>query len=193
MINGSYRDDGITDQAVDAAAAALRAAGAEVETVLLRDERVEFCLNCRECTQQPGDAPGACVLDDAMAALIEKIERADGYVLASPTNLGSVTAIFKRFMERLAPYAYWPWGAPAPKLRKAHAPKKKALLIASSAAPGILGRWHFGTRRQLAMTAKFIGAETVGTVFTGLAAKESAQRLPERARARAARAASRLL
>lgn len=193
VINGSYRDDGITDQAVEAASAALRASGAEIETVLLREEHIEFCLNCRECALAPGDAPGACVLEDGMAALIEKIERADGYILASPTNLGSVTAIFKRFMERLAPYAYWPWGADYPRYRKEHAPRKKALLVASSAAPGLLGRWLFGTRRQLAMTAKIIGAETVGTVFTGLAAKERDQRLPERARARAAASASKLL
>lgn len=139
-INGSYRKNGITDQVVDAMAQSLRASGAEVEITLLREYPIEFCLNCRECTQQPGTTPGRCVHNDGMQALIEKIEKADGYIFASPTNFGSVTAIFKRFFERLTPYAYWPWGKLAPEYRKAKSPKKKAILITSCAAPGILGR-----------------------------------------------------
>ena len=56
-INGSYRDDGITDQTVEALAQAVEAGGAEVEIILLRDYPIGFCLNCRACTQQPGAAP----------------------------------------------------------------------------------------------------------------------------------------
>ena len=193
VINGSYRDDGITDQAVEAATIALRASGAELETVLLRDYPIEFCLNCRECTQQPGDAPGKCVLHDGMGELIDKIERADGYILASPTNFGSVTAVFKRFLERLVPYAYWPWNESYPKFRKQGAPRKKALLISSCAAPGILGRWLYGSHKQLKSTAQTIGADTVGTLFTGLIAKEPHQRISRRARTRAGEMAARLV
>lgn len=174
-INGSYRDDGITDHLSQAAVAA----GAEVETILLREYPVEFCTNCRACTQQPGAVPGECMHQDGMQKLIDKIERADCYILASPTNFGSVTAIFKRFMERLAVYAYWPWDMNGPQFRKAQAPKKKALLVSSCAAPGILGRWLFGTDKQLKMTAKTIGAESVGILFTGMIAKEQHPKLPE--------------
>ena len=193
VINGSYRDDGITDQAVDVAAATLRAAGAELETVVLREYPIEFCLNCRECTQTPGGAPGACVLHDGMQALIDKIEQADAYIIASPTNFGSVTAVFKRFMERLVPYTYWPWGASYPKYRKADARKKKAVLISSCAAPGLFGRFLYGTHTQLKTAARIIGAETVGTVFTGLIAKARDQRLSERGRAKAEEVAMRLV
>jgi multimeric flavodoxin WrbA len=193
IINGSYRDDGITDQAVEAASIALRASGADLDTVLLRDYPIEFCLNCRECTQQPGDAPGECVLHDGMGDLIHKIERADAYVLASPTNFGSVTAVFKRFMERLVPYAYWPWGESYPKFRKDGAQRKKAMLITSCAAPGFLGRWLYGTHRQLESTAKTIGADSVGTIFTGLISKDAHQRLSQRARTKAEEMAARLV
>ena len=140
-INGSYRDDGVTDHGVETMTAALTEAGATVEEVRLRDYPIEFCLNCRSCTQQPGDAPGECVHNDGMRGLVEKIEQADGFILAAPTNLGSVTAVFKRFMERLIVYVYWPWGKPAPVFRKATLPKKKAVIISSSAAPGPMGRW----------------------------------------------------
>jgi len=179
-INGSYRDDGITDQAVNALAQAISDNGAEVEVILLREYHIEFCLNCRECTQQPGEAPGICVQQDGMQELVDKIEQADAYIFASPTNFGSVTALFKRFMERLVVYGYWPWGTHAPKFRKAHLAKKKAILVSSCAAPGVLGRWIYGTHKQLNTTAQTIGAKAVGTLFTGLVSNEPHAKLPER-------------
>ena len=192
-INGSYRDDGITDQAITAAVGALRASGAEVETIELRNYPIEFCLNCRACTQEPGDAPGRCVHDDGMRELVEKIEQADAYILAAPTNFDSVTAIFKRFMERLVVYAYWPWGASAPAFRKAKMQRKKAMLISSSAAPGMMGRWFFRTAKQLKMTAKVIGADPVGTLFTGLIAIEPDAEYPQRMRNKAEVLAKKLI
>lgn len=177
-INGSYRDDGITDQAVAALVKAVESAGAEIEVILLREYPIEFCLNCRECTQQPGESPGKCVQHDGMEELIKKIEQANGYILAAPTNFGSVTAIFKRFMERLIVYTYWPWDKNSPEFRKRNAQKKKAILVSSCAAPGIMGRLMYGTHKQLKMTAQTIGANTVGTLFTGLIAKDPQQKLP---------------
>lgn len=193
VINGSYRDDGITDQAVAAAIAALDGSGVETEIINLRDYPIEFCLNCRECTQKPGEAPGKCVLDDGMQDLIDKIEASQGFILAAPTNFGSVTAIFKRFMERLVAYAYWPWDKPYPQFRKAKAPRKKAMLISSSAAPALMGRWLFGSSKQLRMAAQTIGAEPVGTLFTGMISTEKHRQLPQKTLARARAMAVKLL
>ncbi len=193
VINGSYRDDGITDQAVAVAVEALKGSGAETEIINLRDYPIEFCLNCRECALQPGESPGKCVLDDGMHALIEKIEAAQGFILAAPTNFGSVTAIFKRFMERLIAYAYWPWDKRYPQFRKAKAPLKKAMLISSSAAPALMGRWLFGSSKQLRMAAQTIGAEPVGTLFTGMISTEKHQQLPQKNVAKARAMAIKLL
>ena len=192
-INGSYRDDGITDQALAVAVQTLQIGGAEVDTIVLRQQDIGFCTNCRECMQEPGATPGRCVLHDSMRDVIDRIEAADGYVIAVPTNLGSATAVFKRFMERLAVYAYWPWGAPGPKYRKATEPRKKALLITSSAAPGLFGRLLYGTRRQLKMVAGVLGAQAIGTVSTGVIADQPRRRLPDRARRRTERLARKLI
>lgn len=181
-INGSYREAGITDQAVKAMVETLQSFDVEVEEIVLRDYPLEFCTNCRACTQEQGDGPGHCVLDDGMNEIVQKIEAAEGFILASPTNFGAVTADFKRFMERLVMYAYWPWGEMAPKYRKDGSCKKKAVLISSSAAPGIMGRLFFDTRKQLKLAAKAIGAEAKGTLFTGMIAKEPGAVLPESAR-----------
>lgn len=181
-VNGSYREGGIIDQAMQVAVEAARQAGASVDVVYLRDTPIEFCANCRHCTQVPGDAPGQCVQYDGMREIVAKIESADGFILASPTNFSSVTAIFKRFMERLVVYAFWPWGAHAPKFRKKAT--RPAILIASSAAPGILGRVSYTTLKQLKMTAKTIGAKTVGSMFIGLVSQESRPSLPAKKKKR---------
>jgi len=192
-VNGAYRNNGITDQTVGALIQAVEAAGAEAELVLLREYPIGFCLNCRQCTQKPGDTPGECVLHDGMEDLIDKIEGADGYILASPTNFGTVTAVFKRFMERLIVYAYWPWDMNSPVLRKAKVPKKKAVLVSSCAAPGIIGRWFHETRKQLKMTAQAAGASPVGTLFTGLVGREPHPKLPVRVHTKIVLLAERLV
>ena len=184
VINGSYRDDGITEQVLQVMIEAAEAAGARVDTIHLRDYPIEFCLNCRECTQQPGEQPGHCVQDDGMHALVDKIEHSDAFILASPTNFGSVTAVFKRFLERLVVYAYWPWGMPAPKMRKTVV-TKKALLVSSCAAPALLGRLFFQTRKQLEQAARTIGAKPVGSLMTGLIAQRPDHQLSEKERQKA--------
>ncbi len=191
-INGSYRKDGITDRAVNEVVRVLESAGAAVDVILLREYPVGFCLNCRECTQQAGESVGRCVQHDGMEELIDKIELADGYILASPTNFGSVTAIYKRFMERLIVYAYWPWHMNSPRLRKENTPPKRALIVSSSAAPGIIGSLMYETRKQLKKTARIIGADTVGTLFVGSIAKGPHQPLPKGILQRARKLAGRL-
>jgi multimeric flavodoxin WrbA len=191
-INGSYREGGAIDQAVAEASEAVRQQGASVEVICLREFPIEFCLNCRHCTQAPGEAPGACVHQDRMQALIDRIEAADAYILASPTNFSSVTAVFKRFMERLVAYAYWPWGAHAPVFRKKKR-GKKAILIASSAAPGILGRLSYSTLKQLKMTARTVGARPVAAIFIGLMSQHEHPELGARTRRKVRAMAGRLV
>jgi multimeric flavodoxin WrbA len=192
-INGSYRDGGVTDQTVDSVVESLRALGADVESIRLRDYPIEFCLNCRQCMQQPGEAPGQCVHDDGMAALVQKIEEADGYVLAAPTNFYSVTALFKRFLERLAVYGYWPWGKPAPVFRRAKLPKKPAVILSSCAAPGLLGRISDSTNKSLGKAAETIGAKVVGSMVTGLVSQQPKPHLTPHAHRRAEVLAERLV
>lgn len=192
-INGAYRDDGITDRTVARLANDLRALGADVEHIRLRDYPIEFCLNCRECMQQPGAVPGKCVLNDGMAELVAKIEAADGYVLAAPTNFFSVTALFKRFLERLAVYGYWPWGEAAPVLRKAKESRKPAVIVSSCAAPAIMGRISYSTNKLLKTAAETIGAKIVGSMVTGMIAMERNPELPRRARRRTSKLAPRLV
>ena len=113
-IVGSYRKGGVTDTLADEVLAAARDKGAETEKIYLIDKHIEFCKNCRCCTQDPGPDRGECVIDDDMAGILEKFRESDGLVLAAPVNFFNVNAITRRFMERLVCFSYWPWGGRAP-------------------------------------------------------------------------------
>ena len=178
-IVGSYRKEGIIERAVDEILASARERGAVIRKITLLDKRLAFCTNCRSCTQIAGESYGVCILDDDMAALLQEIEKADALVLASPMNAGTVTALMKTFIERLVCTAYWPWGAPAPKARRA-GKSKPAILVASSAAPGLLARLTGDVTKRLKSAATMLGAETVGTLFIGLAAQQQHQELSKR-------------
>ena len=192
-INGSYREGGVTDQSLAVLADAVKALGAQLDIVRLRDTPIEFCQNCRQCTQLPGASPGLCIQHDAMQSLVEQVESADGLIFASPTNMGTVTALFKRFSERLIVYAYWPWSKAAPSRRKQGKPRKPALLLSSAAAPSLLARFAFRTQRQLRETAGLVGAKSIGGLITGLVAADTESGLSARKQAQLQKLASKLV
>lgn len=174
-VNGSYRRAGVTVQALEEALAGAREAGAETEMVNLLDSKIEFCTNCRGCMQDPGPKRGLCPLNDDMAGILDRLEAADAVIFGAPVNCFNVNALTRRFMERMAGYGYWPWGAAAPKYRTAVG-GKKAALVTSTAMPAFFGRFFTGAVRALKYCARGLGAEVAGTMFTGLAA---ARELPQ--------------
>ena len=126
-----------------------------------------------------------------MADILRQMDEADGLVLGSPVNFGDVTALTKRFQERLVCYAYWPWEPKGyPTLRK-KAKTKKAVLVTSSAAPAFLGRLLLRSLGTLKKMADILGAKRVGTLYLGLVGDREPS-LPESA-VRKARALGRRL
>jgi hypothetical protein len=175
-IVGSYRKGGAVDTAVDAVLAGARKHGAETNKLYLVDKRIEHCQNCRACTQAEGEKRGTCAINDDMAAILPEIESADALVLSSSVNFYNVTAIFRVFLERLVGCAYWPWGQPSPKPRSKQLPRK-AVLIASCAAPGFLLPLATGASRALGIAAKCLGARPVAKLWIGLAAQSPTPQL----------------
>jgi multimeric flavodoxin WrbA len=185
-IVGSYRKGGVVDTAVDEILASAREAGADTTKIHLIDKHIEFCTNCRTCTQQEGQRQGECPLADDMRGILDEIQRSDAIVLASPMNFWTVTAVMKRFIERLVCFAYWPWGAHGPKLRNTRK-EKLAVIVVSSAAPSLLARLMTRMVGLLKSCAGLLGAKTVGVLFIGLAAGEPNPDIGQRARKKARR------
>jgi putative NADPH-quinone reductase len=167
-IIGSYRKGGVIDRAVEAILAGAREKGAETRMIYLVDRHLEFCTNCRECVQEPGVERGKCALKDDLASILTQIEAADAVVLGSPVNYFNVTAIYRRFLERLLGFDYWPWGQNAPRLRSKLRPRQ-AVLVSSAAMPGFLIPFVTGAARALRLTANILGARPVGSLWIGLA------------------------
>ena len=181
---GSYRKNGVVSSAVEEILASAGDSGAETKNVFLPDTHIEFCTNCRSCTQEEGSKRGKCVLDDSMGELLDMIERSDAVVLASPMNVGTVTAITKRFIERLIGFYFWPWGTASPKIRNPEK-NKKAVLVTSSAAPAIFAGLSGTVQKQLKTAAGLLGATPAGVLSIGLAAQQIDQELDERSRKKA--------
>ena len=185
-IVGSYRKGGTVDTAVQAILEGAREKGAETRTIYLTEQHIEFCHNCRRCTQAPGLQRGQCVQRDDLQSILEEVDSADAVVLGSPVNCFNVTAIFRRFMERLAGFAYWPWGQAGPSTRDKEV-RRKAVLVSSSAMPGLMLPVFTGAARALRLTSKILGAKPVAKLWIGLAAQQPHQTLSPKTLAHARR------
>ncbi|WP_208624151.1 hypothetical protein [Prosthecochloris sp. ZM] len=97
------------------------------------------------------------MIDDGMEKLLQEAEHANGLILASP-----VTAVMKRFIERLIGYTWWPWGAAAPSIMARLGGSAKALA-------------------ELKGAARLLGAAVSGVLWVGLAARSEHQQIGRRA------------
>lgn len=168
---GSYRREGIVNEAVSEILSGAAENGVETEKLFLLNYNIEFCRNCRSCMQLPGPKRGKCVIDDDLELLLGKMEAADGLVLGAPVNVGNLNALTRRFMERCVGYGYWPWNSPAPREREGIR-KRPSILVSSSAAPAWMGRLFSGALGALKQWSKLLGAKPVGVLWIGLVNKE---------------------
>jgi hypothetical protein len=189
---GSYRKGGIIDSLVDEMLSVAAENNLAVGKIYLSEVQIEFCRNCRHCTQSPGPTRGGCDLEDEMTDLLEVLDRAEGLILASPVNFFTVTALTKRFVERLVCGAYWPWGKMGPALRVTR-PQRPALLVSSCAMPAFLARLVTNNLRVLKSAAAALGVRPVGSLIVGLVARSEHQPLSGRARRKARRLGRKLI
>ena len=192
-IVGSYRKGRVIDSAVTEILKGAESEGAETVKIYLTEKQIEFCNNCRNCMQQPGDKRGQCVHNDDMEEILRQLDEADGYVLGSPVNFGTVTAIMKRFVERLAVYGYWPWGKiAAPKFRNDKL-NKKAVIVTSFTPPAWMGRLLLsGAANVLKGTAKVMGARVVEFLYFGMVGERPESGLDEKSLRKAFKAGKKL-
>ena len=172
-IDGSYRRGRTTDQSVEEILRAVREGGGQAETIRLLDVPLEFCTNCRSCTQKPDKRPrGRCIHNDAMSGILDRVDAADGIVLASPINFYNCTSLMRRFIERLVVYAYWPWGTHGGPRDRAAGKLKRAVLATSSACPAVIARLLIpSATKAMKAAARCIGARVVDTVWLGPVAR----------------------
>jgi multimeric flavodoxin WrbA len=96
--NGSARKDGNTAILVRQVFSELEKEGIETELVQLAGQTIRGCTACAQCFKSKN---GRCVIDSDVAnSCIEKMQAADGIILASPTYFADVTTEMKALIDR---------------------------------------------------------------------------------------------
>lgn len=109
--NSSPRDNQTskTDLVLQKFLEGARRAGAETETIYLRNYQIKHCLGCFSCWVK---TPGRCIQKDDMAEeLFDRYIQADLAVLATPLYHFNMNARLKMFIERTLPMVV-PGGSP---------------------------------------------------------------------------------
>ena len=96
MLNGSPRANGNTAIALSEMEKIFVQEGIEAETVQVGNLAVRGCIACNCCFQN-----AKCVFDDIVNDLAEKLESADGLVIASPVYYASADATLIAVLDRL--------------------------------------------------------------------------------------------
>lgn len=96
ILSGSPRKGGNSDLLCDAFLRGALESGNEVEKIRITEKKVSPCRACYYCR----DHGGACVYQDDMADILQKIVDADVLVLASPVYFYSINAQLKAVIDR---------------------------------------------------------------------------------------------
>lgn len=96
-INASPRGmQGNTGRLLDEVLAGVAASGGQTEVLLLKSLEVKPCVACDVCHKT-----GICNIPDDYEGIKEQLLAADGFILASPNYIYSVTAQLKALLDRL--------------------------------------------------------------------------------------------
>jgi len=100
-INGSPRgENSNTEHLLQAFLRGSEMAGAQIETIYLKNKKINHCQGCFSCW---GKTPGKCVHEDDMPELMQKLRYADILVMATPLYVYTVSGLMKDFMDRSLP------------------------------------------------------------------------------------------
>lgn len=94
-LNGSPRPGGNTDILLDKALEGAGSKGAKTEKIVLN--LLKFSP-CQECGHRRDD--GACLVEDDMQRVYQKINKAEAIILASPIFFGSLSSQTKMMIDR---------------------------------------------------------------------------------------------
>ena len=96
ILSASPRRSGNSDLLCDQFLHGAREAGHQVEKIFLRDKKINHCIACGACQKNGGQ----CSQQDDMAAILEKMIRADVIVMATPVYFYTMNGQMKTLIDR---------------------------------------------------------------------------------------------
>jgi NAD(P)H-dependent FMN reductase len=166
---GSPRVGGNSDTLLARAIEAARAAGAEVEHVLVRKMKIAPCLECGGCERE-----GVCIVEDDFQSLWPRIEQAERLLIATPMFFGHMSGQIKAVIDRCQ--MFWSRKYIVKRPMPALPNGRKGYLLAVAGQPRVKFDCMAFTMRVLmdSLDGEYAGALT----FNGLDARGDADRHP---------------
>lgn len=96
ILSGSPRKGGNSDLLCDEFMKGAQESGNQAEKIFLRSKKVMPCNACYYCK----DHDGQCAIRDDMGEILDKIQKADVIVMASPVYFYSIDAQMKAVIDR---------------------------------------------------------------------------------------------
>lgn len=96
ILSGSPRKGGNSDLLCDEFMKGAQESGNQVEKIFLRSKKVMPCNACYYCK----DHDGQCAIRDDMGEILDKMQKADVIVMASPVYFYSIDAQMKAVIDR---------------------------------------------------------------------------------------------
>lgn len=94
-VSGSPKKGGNTEYILDEALKVASERGFKTERLLCSAHRVGYCDDCGDCVRGK-----PCPIKDDMKEFYDRMENADGIIIASPVYFGTVTAQIKAVFDR---------------------------------------------------------------------------------------------
>lgn len=104
VVSGSYRKGKVIETLMEKAieGALETCPDIEVNKIRLIEKNIKYCTNCMACKEVPPEEElSRCVIEDDMTQVYKDVNEADLLIIASPINIGDVTAVTKTFFERI--------------------------------------------------------------------------------------------
>ncbi len=98
IISASPRKGGNSDLLCEQFLKGAKEAGHDVEKILLREQKINYCLGCGVC-----NSTHSCVQKDGMKDLLEKMVNADVIAFATPVYFYTMDGQLKTFIDRCVP------------------------------------------------------------------------------------------
>ena len=98
ILSASPRKNGNSDILCHQFMKGAEEAGHTCEQITLYEKKIGFCRACYACFRT-----GKCVLKDDMAEILEKVQKADVLVIATPTYFLTMNGMLKTTIDRFLP------------------------------------------------------------------------------------------
>lgn len=95
LVNGSSRNNGCTNAALEEVERALREEGIETEIYFIGNAPIADCVACGGCYKL-----GKCVMNDQVNDFVERARECDGFVFGSPVYYAHPSGRLLSFMDR---------------------------------------------------------------------------------------------